>query len=202
MSGSSLLPMSELPSHPTRVVVRAGVPAVAAGLITVALVLALYAWMPIPQSEDSPAGVVVGIAFVGLLYLGVAIWSVGRISKSRHPLRAGMTVLGVMITAVVVLFALTYVTMSTHNVAAFNVPLDKISSLYFTLTILTTVGFGDIHAVTHPAMIAVMVQMVVSLTLITTVGRVIVSTAKSATRRQLDKANAEKAGPTRDAGTD
>lgn len=186
--------MSELPPQPTRAVVRAGVPAVGAGTITVVIVLALYAWMPIPEGEESPLGMLVALVLIGLLYLGVAVWSVGRISRSKHPLRTGMTVLGVMVTAVIVLFALTYLTLSTHNVGAFNEPLDKISSLYFTMTILTTVGFGDIHAVTHPAMIAVMVQMVVSFTLITTVARVIVSVAKSATRKQMDKARADLAG--------
>lgn len=180
--------MSELPQHPTRVVVRAGVPAVGAGLLTVALVLALYSWIPIPQSQESPLGMLIALVMIAVLYLVAAMWAVGRIGRSRHPLRAGMTVLGVMVTAVVVLFALTYLTMSTHNAGAFNERLDKISALYFTMTILTTVGFGDIHAVTHPAMIAVMIQMVVSLTLITTVARVIVSAARSATRKQLERA--------------
>ena len=183
--------MSELPQHPTSVVVRAGVPAVGAGLIAVAAVIGLYMWMPVPQAEDSPLGVVLALVFVGLVYLVLAIWSVARINKSRHPLRAGMTLLAVMITAVVVMFALTYVTMSAHNPATFNVPLDKVSALYFTMTILTTVGFGDIHAVTHAGMIAVMIQMVISLTLITTVARVLVSAARQATRKQMEQARAK-----------
>lgn len=144
-------------------------------------------WMPVPQPEESALGVVVALVLVALVYLILAVWSVARINKSRHPLRAGLTLLAVMVTAVVVMFALTYVTMSAHNPASFNVALDKVSALYFTMTILTTVGFGDIHAVTHAAMIAVMVQMVISLTLITTVARVIVSAARQATRKQIEQ---------------
>lgn len=179
--------MSEFDNRPTKQVVQAGLPAIGAALAMTVLVLLLYLWIPVPEAEESILGLLVGMAVVGFLYLILAVWAVGRIKRAKYPLRAGMTLLGLMVTAIVVLFALTYLTLSTGSPGTFNVPLDKVSALYFTMTILTTVGFGDIHAVTHAGMVAVMIQMVVSLTLITTVARVLVSAARQATRARMDE---------------
>lgn len=175
------------PHPPARTVLRAGLPALALALVAVVAVLAVYMWVPVPHKEDSPWLVAVSIVAISVLYIAIGLWSLMRINTSPHPFRVGLTMLTVMITALVVLFALTYVSMSVRDPASFNVPLDKVSALYFTMAILTTVGFGDIHAVEHSAMIAVMVQMVVGLTLITTVARVMVSAARTATRKQIEQ---------------
>ena len=63
-------------------------------------------------------------------------------------------------------------------------PLTKVSSLYFTMTILSTVGFGDIVASSDASRIAVMIQMVVGLSLITALGRVLVEASRRAARRR------------------
>lgn len=172
-----------LPS--TRHVIRAGLPLALAALATAAGILVVYAVLPLPQKDDPPWLVVLSIAVVSLVYVTAGVWALFRIHRSSHPLRTGVTALVVMLTAVVVIFALAYLALSIDDVGNFNVPLDKVSALYFTMTILTTVGFGDIHAVSHAAMIAVMVQMVVSLTLITTGARVLVAATRQATRRKV-----------------
>jgi hypothetical protein len=46
---------------------------------------------------------------------------------------------------------------------AFTEPVNRTGALYFTLTVFSTVGFGDIAPVTQPARVAVMVQMVADL---------------------------------------
>ena len=74
--------------------------------------------------------------------------------------------------------------MSAEDASNFNVPLDKIDSLYFTMTILSTVGFGDIVASSNPARIAVMIQMVVGLTLLTALARVVLEAARRAARKR------------------
>lgn len=179
--------MSQPYPHSARTVLRAGLPTLVLALLAVVAVLGWYLWVPVPQKEDSPWLVFGSIVLISVLYIAVGLWSLVRINKSRHPLRVGLTSLAVMITAMVVLFALTYVSMSARDPGAFNVPLDKISALYFTMTVLSTVGFGDIHASNHAGMIAVMIQMVVGLTLITTVARVMVAAARSATRRKFEQ---------------
>jgi hypothetical protein len=45
-------------------------------------------------------------------------------------------------------FAATYVRMFTANPDAFSQPLDRVGGVYLSLTIMATVGFGDIAAAT------------------------------------------------------
>lgn len=171
-----------LPS--ARTLIGAGLPMTLGALIGVAAIIALYMWIPEPQGDDPPWLVFAAIVVVGVVYSIAGVWAVFRIEKAKHPARTGITLLAVMVTAIVVIFAMAYLSLSIDNPANFNTELDKISALYFTMTILSTVGFGDIHAQTHPAMIAVMVQMVASITLITTLGRVLVETSRRAMRRR------------------
>lgn len=168
----------------TRHVLRAGAPAIAGGLLAVVAMLLLYAFIPEPTGDDPPWLVFLSVAVVLVVYSAAAVWSLLYINKSTHPMRAGFTLLAVMVTSMVVIFALTYLSLSIDNPANFNTELDKISALYFTMTILSTVGFGDIVATANPSRIAVMIQMVVGLSLITALARVLVEAARRAARKR------------------
>ena len=62
------------------------------------------------------------------------------------------------------LFAATYFLMAQANTDNFNVhSLTRTDSLYFTITVFATVGFGDISATSQVARMAVMVQMILDL---------------------------------------
>jgi len=56
--------------------------------------------------------------------------------------------------------------MARNNAAAFSVISTRTDSLYFTVTVFTTVGFGDIVPVSETARVVVMIQMVGDLVLI------------------------------------
>ncbi|MEZ5184413.1 MAG: potassium channel family protein [Candidatus Nanopelagicales bacterium] len=171
-----------------RNLLRTGLPAVLGAALVVALILGVYMVVPVPKEEDRPWRVVVIIVGIAVVYVFAAFWSVVRIGKTNHPLRVGTLALALMLTSVVVIFALTYLVIGATDPSSFNVQLDKVSALYFTMTILSTTGFGDITAVSHTAMIAVMLQMVVGLTLITAVARVIVEAVKRAAKRKQAEA--------------
>lgn len=152
-------------------------------------IIMLYLWLPTPNGDDPPWLVFISIVIVALVYCVAGVWALFRIHGSKHPARTGITLLAVMVTAIVAIFSLAYLSLSVSDPANFNVPLDKVSALYFTMTILTTVGFGDIHAQSHSAMIAVMVQMVLSITLITTLAKVLMETSRRVTRARLEAMN-------------
>ena len=61
----------------------------------------------------------------------------------------------------------------------FTQPLDHTRSLYFTVSIFSTVGFGDITPRTDPARIVVSAQMLLDLVLIGAVVRLIFNAARS-----------------------
>jgi hypothetical protein len=73
-----------------------------------------------------------------------------------------------------VLFAWLYLTMSQADPTAFTGgQLDRPSALYFTVTVFSTVGFGDITPHTDTARMIVTVQMLADLAVIAVVIRLI-----------------------------
>ena len=82
-----------------------------------------------------------------------------------------------IISLFLVLFAWLYLTMSISNPAAFGVLLTRTSSLYFTITVFSTVGFGDITPKSDPARIVAMVQMLTDLADLAVVVRLILGAA-------------------------
>ncbi len=166
---------------------RAGLPAVIGGTAVIVGLLTIYMVLPEPTGEEPPWLIFISIVVITVIYSAGAIWSLLYINRARHPVRVGLITLAVMVTAMVVIFALTYLSLSVESAENFNVPLDKVGALYFTMTILSTVGFGDIVATANPSRIAVMIQMVVGLTLITALARVLVEAARRAARRRYEE---------------
>lgn len=177
--------MSEQPHVPSaRTVARAGIPFVLGGVTVIAGLMGLYILLPTPQGEAPPWELIGAAVVVSVLYILAAAWSVVAIHRASHPMRAGGMLLLIMITAMVIIFSLSYLALSADDPGNFTEPLDKIDALYFTMTILSTVGFGDITAVSSTARVAVVVQMVVAVTLLTVLGRVIIEVARRETRRR------------------
>ena len=70
-----------------------------------------------------------------------------------------------------------YLTMSHADLGAFGGPLTRSSALYFTVTVFSTVGFGDITAKTDVARLVVSVQMLADLAVVAVVIRLILGAA-------------------------
>ena len=138
----------------------------------------------------------VGVRLVGslLVFAGVLALQVYAITRDPLPeLRAGSSMI-TAVTLLVLMFAMTYATLASAHPEWFSQPLDKSSAIYFTITILGTVGFGDITAVSHTARWVVTAQIVVDLTLVVALGRVLFSAARAGRVRQ--ERLASDAGPT------
>ena len=76
-----------------------------------------------------------------------------------------------------VLFAWIYLTMSASSPGAFGGTLNRTGALYFTVTVFSTVGFGDITPKSDPARIVAMVQMLSDLAVLAVVVRLILGAA-------------------------
>jgi hypothetical protein len=122
-----------------------------------------YAFVPIGVFDLWPFLVFAGGAVLfGLSLVG----QLRAITVSDRPTLRAIEAVGVLVTLITVAFAVTYLMIAYQDPGAFSQPLDKIGALYFTATVLSTVGFGDIVAVTDAARIAVIVQMLVDLVLL------------------------------------
>jgi voltage-gated potassium channel len=146
-----------------RMVVRA--------LLTSVALVALYYWLLMTEALDASR---IALLVVGSLVLVVLIvWQVRAIVRSQYPgLRATEALAGV-IPLFLLLFAAAYVLLANAQPQAFSEPLTKTTALYLTVTVLATVGFGDIAPRTDAARVVTMVQMLADLVLLALVVRVI-----------------------------
>ena len=126
---------------PRRVVVRSLLRSAA---LSVSLILAYYL-LPLRPGTGAALTWLVG----GLTLVVVVIASqVRAILTAKYPWLRTITVLAVGTPLLIVAFAATYFLMASSDPASFSQPLDRTAALYFTVTVLATVGFGDIAPVT------------------------------------------------------
>jgi hypothetical protein len=82
------------------------------------------------------------------------------------------------VTVFLVLFALLSLGLAQTGPASFSQPLDRVGARSFTITVLATVGFGDLTAQTAGARLLVTVQMLLGLGLIAGIVRVFAAGAR------------------------
>lgn len=145
--------------------------------LTVALLLLLYAVFPVEpiSSTDTLTRLLFGFAILVV----VIVLQVQAIMSASYPQLRAIEAVVIAITVFVVLFSLLYVGLAQANPANFTRPLNRVSAFYFTVTVLATVGFGDISADSDLTRVIVTIQMLLDLTLLAVVVRVFFSVAKS-----------------------
>jgi voltage-gated potassium channel len=144
----------------------------------------LGAYYLIPFDDRSAAGALLRLIVGMVILVVVLVWLVVRILKADNPGLRAIEALGVVVVLLIVVFASTYLSIVSESPHSFNQGLDHSSSLYFTITVLATVGFGDIVPVTDSARMVVSLQMIVDLVFIAAVVRVIISAAKMGQARR------------------
>lgn len=82
------------------------------------------------------------------------------------------------------MFATTYYLMDHANATTFTQPLSRIDSMYFSVTVFTTFGFGDIAAKAQAARVIVTYQMIMDLVIVGVVLRLVVNAIKIGRQRQ------------------
>jgi len=150
-------------------------------VLSVALLLVIYAVFPVEPLVSAEAATRLLIALV--ILAGVVLLQLQAIRSASYPQLRAIEAVVIAITVLIVLFGLMYVGLAQANPANFTKQLNRISAFYFTVTILSTVGFGDIAADSDLARLIVTIQMLLDLTLLAVVVRVFFSAAKSSARR-------------------
>jgi hypothetical protein len=136
----------------------------------------VYALLPI-EGITTPETVVRLVIVLIALPLVFAV-QVRAIKSARYPdLRATEAVIGA-VTIFVILFALLYLGVGLSDPTNFSQSLDHVSAFYFTVTVLSTVGFGDITAQSDVSRVLVTIQMLLDLALIAIVVRVFFEAAR------------------------
>ncbi len=160
---------------------RIPVGAVLRPLLIMTGLTALYYVLPL----DSTWSVTSGIALVLGLF-GVAVlfsWHMWAIARSPHPRLRAVEAMVSSLALFLLLFAAAYYLMERTHPHSFTEPLGRTDSLYFTLTVFSTVGFGDITPRTVTARVLTMVQMTGNLVVIGVAGRLLVHAMQTGLHR-------------------
>lgn len=93
----------------------------------------------------------------------VATFQVRALTRSLHPGLRAIKALETTVPVYLLLFASAYYLMSHDGEKLHRRRLTRTDSRHFTITIFSTVGFGDITATSQPARLMVTAQMVLPL---------------------------------------
>lgn len=173
-------PMKRAPSlEPTRPM---WVDALLSALRTVLGLFFIFWLLSLVPEESDPR---VSIPLV-LLLIGAVIYAVvlrlqfKRVVNSKRPGLVAAESLILSAGLFIAIFSAIYVILEGDNPGSFSQPIDHFTAAYFTLTVLATVGFGDITAVSDTARLIVMAQMALGLGFLAVIIKVFTSAAQRA----------------------
>lgn len=156
-------------------------------LLTTVGLVALFYVLPLDRE--------VSRATVGWLALGLTaftilvVFQVRSILRSRHPALRAVETVGTLVPVFVMIFASTYLLLAASQQGAFTESVNRTDALYFTMTVLSTVGFGDIAPRSEAARVLVTVQMVGNLIVLGALARVVVGAVQITRQRQAEQSD-------------
>ena len=180
----ALLSTPELSEYERSHVLAAALRAIA----TASILLALYFTIPIVHREHQSIALRLAVALA--LFVAVLLFEIRQITVHDQPMLRATISMATLIPLFIVLFSWIYLTLSRSDPAAFGGPMSRVTALYFTVTVFSTVGFGDITPKTDVARLVTTVQMMADLVVLALVVRLILGAASRGAAR-LQKPTAE-----------
>jgi hypothetical protein len=142
-----------------------------------------------PAGNDGAADAFPRLAVGLLVFAAVLAWQNSWVGRAGLPELRAAGSLGSVLPLFLTVFATIYLSLSHTAAANFSQRLDHTRALYFTITVFSTVGFGDITPARDAARIMVSIQMLLDLVIIALVARLLLNAAKTSLVR-ADQARA------------
>ena len=156
--------------------------AVLRGLVITTVLVVLYYLLPLDRPWDT--GTAVRLLIGLLIFAGLTVWQIRAIAGSRYPGLRAFETLGLIVPLYLLLFASTYFVMERASAANFTQPLTRTDALYFSVTVFTTVGFGDITAKSETARVVLIIQMLADLALLGAGAKVLLGAVRLGQQRR------------------
>jgi voltage-gated potassium channel len=133
-------------------------------LLSATVLVVLY--YVLPFDERFGAGAVTRVLIGLVAFAVIMVWQVRSIVGSPYPGVKAIEALALSFPFFLLLFASTYFAMERASAGSFTQPMTRTDALYFTVTVFSTVGFGDITPKSEIARIVLTVQMLGDLALV------------------------------------
>jgi voltage-gated potassium channel len=154
-------------------------------LVTASVLVALYYLLPF-ESRVSSSSTIVKLGLGLAVFVGLMTWQVRAIEDSANPALRALEGLFLAVPLFLLIFASTYFLMSRSDPSTFTSALSRTDALYFTVTIFSTVGFGDISAQAETARLVVTGQMMLDLVILGVGVRIILGAVERGRDRLAD----------------
>jgi voltage-gated potassium channel len=150
-------------------------------LLSAVLLVVAYYQAPLDRALD--AWLVVWLTVVGVALAAALAWQLRSIMKSDTPRLQAVETAAIGLPFLLLCYAMLYALLSFNEPASFTQQLGRTDALYFTMTVFSTIGFGDIAPVTEVARIVTMTQMVAGLVAVGIVAKLLVGAVNAANER-------------------
>jgi hypothetical protein len=136
------------------------------------------AYYVLPWDGGAAASVAARVLGSLVTLVTVAVLAVRYVLQSTSPVTRAIEALAVVVGFAILSFASIYLLISSNDPAAFTEPLGRTDALYFSMTTVSTVGYGDISAKTEGARIVVMLHMLTNVVVVSVAARALLHTAR------------------------
>lgn len=161
---------------------RLAIRAVLRSVLTAAVVVTAYFVLPITSTFR--LGTVLTL-LGGLTVVGLALtWQIRSILVSEAPAAQAVGALVVSVALFLVVYSAIYFATGKVEPSSWSEPMSRMDSLYYTVSVFTTVGFGDITALSQTTRALTAVQMVTGFLLVAVIARVVVGAVQVNLRRR------------------
>ncbi|MGF7238049.1 MAG: potassium channel family protein [Frankia sp.] len=140
-------------------------------ILTIALMVVIYYFLPLHQVVDGETVIVLGGGLIA--FAVVSYRQVRSIIHAVNPGIRAVELLSIAVPLFLLVFAVAYFLLERSDHGAFTEPLNRTDALYFAVTVFATVGFGDIAPVSQAARIIAMLQMIGDLVVLGVLVRVV-----------------------------
>ena len=150
--------------------------------VTVAALVAVYYLLPLDHASTPVA---VAMLLTGLVvFVALVAFQVRTIIRSPYPALRAVEALAISVPLFILLFAGTYVVLAALSSGNFGGHLSHTDGLYFTVTVFSTVGFGDITPKSNAARLVVTGQMIADLIILGLAIRIILGAVRRGQQRR------------------
>jgi voltage-gated potassium channel len=161
--------------------------------MTTAFVLVVVLYFTVPVSLEAGlsgvARVVVSLVVVTALTV-LVLWQI-RVQVANPDRHLDGLLLALVIG--VLGFALAFFVLAQNSPGQVSDLRTRVDALYFTMTTLLTIGYGDVHAVGQTARVLVLVQMVYDVVVIATAAGVVTRTMQRSAKTRAERRSEDQA---------